>query len=162
MTRWLPNPALTALLLAMWLLLSQSLSPGQILLGAIAALLAARGLAALRPEPIRLMAIRPAIRLAGLVLADILRSNLAVARIVLFGKRKTVSGFVRIPLDMTNIHGLTALACIITATPGTLWVRFDRATGWLMIHVLDLVDEDDWVRLIKDRYERLLLEIFGP
>ncbi|WP_114950737.1 Na+/H+ antiporter subunit E [Sphingosinicella terrae] len=162
MTRWLPNPVLTAALLAMWLLLSQSLSPGQVLLGAIAALLAALGLAALRPEPIRVLAIRPAIRLAGLVLADILRSNLAVGRIVLFRKRETVSGFVRIPLDMTNIHGLTVLACIITATPGTMWVRFDRATGALMIHVLDLVDEESWVRLIKDRYECLLQEIFGP
>ena len=29
-----------------------------------------------------------------------------------------------------------------------------------MIHVLDLVDESEWIRTIKDRYERRLLEIF--
>ena len=29
-----------------------------------------------------------------------------------------------------------------------------------MIHVLDLIDESEWVRTIKGRYERLLLEIF--
>lgn len=29
-----------------------------------------------------------------------------------------------------------------------------------MIHVLDLVDEGEWVRTIKERYERHLLEIF--
>jgi multicomponent K+:H+ antiporter subunit E len=29
-----------------------------------------------------------------------------------------------------------------------------------MIHVLDLVDENEWIRTIKGRYERLLLEIF--
>ena len=28
------------------------------------------------------------------------------------------------------------------------------------LHVLDLVDEETWVRLIKDRYERRLMEIF--
>jgi hypothetical protein len=26
--------------------------------------------------------------------------------------------------------------------------------------VLDLVDADDWIRLFKQRYERLLMEIF--
>jgi multicomponent K+:H+ antiporter subunit E len=29
-----------------------------------------------------------------------------------------------------------------------------------MIHVLDLIDEGEWVQTIKGRYERLLLEIF--
>ena len=28
------------------------------------------------------------------------------------------------------------------------------------MHVLDLVDEETWVRTIKGRYERLLMEIF--
>jgi multicomponent K+:H+ antiporter subunit E len=52
------------------------------------------------------------------------------------------------------------LACIITSTPGTLWVNFDAAKRILIIHVLDLIDESEWVRTIKGRYERLLLEIF--
>jgi len=30
----------------------------------------------------------------------------------------------------------------------------------LTIHVLDLIDENAWIRTIKHRYERLLLEIF--
>ena len=29
-----------------------------------------------------------------------------------------------------------------------------------MIHVLDLVDENEWIRTIKGRYEQPLLEIF--
>ena len=29
-----------------------------------------------------------------------------------------------------------------------------------MIHVLDLIDEKTWIRTIKGRYERLLLDIF--
>jgi multicomponent K+:H+ antiporter subunit E len=52
------------------------------------------------------------------------------------------------------------LACIITSTPGTLWVSFDQSTGILMIHVLDLIDEREWMYTVKHRYERLLLEIF--
>ena len=162
MKRWIPHPLLAAALLAMWLLLNQSLSPGHIALGAAVALLASHGLAALRPDPVRLVSVRPILRLAGIVAADIVRSNLAVARIVLFPKKKRVSGFVRLPLELRNIHGLTVLACIITATPGTLWVQLDRSRGILIVHVLDLVDEDAWIRLIKARYETLLLEIFGP
>ena len=57
-------------------------------------------------------------------------------------------------------YGLGLLALIVTATPGTLWVAFDPARGVLTLHVLDLIDEDAWIRTIKQRYERYLLEIF--
>ena len=160
MKRLIPHPLLAAALLIMWLLLNQSVSPGHIVLGSIVALLASRIMAALRPEPVRLASAAPVLGLAGLVLVDVVRSNLAVAKVVLFGKPR-VSGFVRVPLELTNIHGLTILACIVTATPGTLWVQFDRAQGVLLIHVLDLVDEDAWVRLLKTRYEARLLKIFA-
>lgn len=160
MRRWLPHPLLAVALLIMWLLLNQSASPAHILLGALVAMVASQGIAALRPEPVRIVSARPILRLLRIVAADIVRSNIAVARIVLFGKRG-VSEFVRLPLDLSNIHALTVLALIITATPGTLWVQFNRSTGVLLVHVLDLKDEEEWVRLIKDRYETLLLEIFG-
>lgn len=161
MTRWIPHPLLAAALLAMWLLLNQSLSPGHIVLGGAVAILAAHAMATLRPEPVRIVSVRPVLRLAAIVAADIVRSNLAVARIVLFPTKKRVSGFVRLPLELRNIHGLTVLAIIITATPGTLWVQLDRSSGVLLVHVLDLVDEEAWIGLIKSRYEALLLEIFG-
>ena len=58
------------------------------------------------------------------------------------------SGFVLVPLDMRSPYGLAALACIITATPGTIWVN-TTPRGHLLLHVLDLVDEEAWVRTIK-------------
>jgi multicomponent K+:H+ antiporter subunit E len=75
-------------------------------------------------------------------------------------KRQRKPGFVEIPLDLRNPYGLAALACIITATPGTLWVGFDQKRGLLTMHILDLIDEKTWVRTIKGRYEQPLLEIF--
>ncbi len=59
------------------------------------------------------------------------------------------SGFVTIPLELRNHYGLATLACIITSTPGTVWVSFDSAKGLLLIHVLDLVEEATWIQLIK-------------
>jgi hypothetical protein len=98
----------------------------------------------------------------GQVTAAGLRSNIAVARIILgFGRKRWTSGFVEIPLELRDPFGLAALACIITSTPGTLWVNFNEGSGTLTIHVLDLVDKAEWARIIKGRYERLLLEIFA-
>jgi multicomponent K+:H+ antiporter subunit E len=53
------------------------------------------------------------------------------------------------------------LACILTATPGTAWVEFDSKDGWLLLHVLDLIDQETWVDIVKNRYEQPLLEIFS-
>jgi multicomponent K+:H+ antiporter subunit E len=159
MRRWLPHPLLATALLVMWLLLTQSVSPGQVLLGAIAATLASHAMAALQPERPRIASLKAVLKLAGIVAFDILRSNIAVARIILFPRRR-VADFVRMPLELENRFGLAVLALIITATPGTIWVAHDRARGMLLVHVLDLVDEEQWVRLIKGRYESLLMEIF--
>jgi multicomponent K+:H+ antiporter subunit E len=161
MRRWIPHPLLAIALFLIWLLLTQSFSPGQILLGGIVALLATHAMAALRPERSEVRAPWALLKLAGIVAIDIVRSNLAVAAIVLFPRPERVAGFVRVPIELRNRHALTLLALIITATPGTVWVEFDRGRGILLIHVLDLVDEDQWSRLIKARYEALLLEIFG-
>ncbi len=161
MTRWLPFPLLTGSLLAMWLLLAGSASPGALLLGLLVALLGVRALLALDPERARLRRPRAALELARIVLVEVVRSNNAVARIILDpGTRNRTSGFVRVPLDMRDPYGLAALACIITATPGTVWVEYDSAEGTMLLHVLDLVDEGEWVRIVKDRYERRLMEIF--
>jgi multicomponent K+:H+ antiporter subunit E len=160
MTRLLPFPLVSVGLLGLWLLLNQALSPGQILLGVALALAGGWALAALQPPKARVRRPGAILRLSSLVLADIVRSNIAVGRIVLgLGGKQRKSGFVNIPLDLRDPYALAALACIITATPGPLWVSFDGEV--LTIHVLDLIDESAWVRTIKNRYERHLLEIFG-
>lgn len=161
MSRWLPFPLLSASLLAIWLLLAQSLSLGSVLLGGVLAILGAHAMAALQPPQARIRRPGVILRLALRVLVDIVRSNIAVARIILgFGRHGRSAGFVRIPLELRAPYGLAALACIITATPGTIWVEFDSAAGAVVIHVLDLVDEATWVQTIKGRYERPLREIF--
>jgi multicomponent K+:H+ antiporter subunit E len=161
MTRWLHFPLMSAFLFVAWLVLNQSLSPGQILLGLIVAATGAWLFAAVEPPQGRVRRPLVVVRLAFRVLLDIVRSNIAVARFILgLGPHRPVSGFVRIPLDLRHPYGLAALACIITATPGTVWADFDSADAILTIHVLDLVDEDHWIATVKGRYERLLLEIF--
>ena len=75
------------------------------------------------------------------------------------GERR--AGYVTIPLDLRSRYGLAVLSIIISSAPGTLWIQYDSHSGHLLLHVLDLVDGNDWVRRIKDRYERPLMEIFS-
>lgn len=142
-----------------WLLLAQSLSPPNVLLGAVLGAAMARLWQRLAAPPAR---IHHPLRLARLVLrvaGDLVRANLAVARIVLLG-RPHQPGMLEIPLELTAPWGLAALACIITATPGTIWVRHDSARGLLVIHVLDLRDPAAATASIQQRYAAPLREIF--
>lgn len=151
---------LAALLVAMWLLLNSSLAPGHILLAVILAIFFAR--TSRRDDPLRpsLRRFTVAVSLVGTVLVDVVRSNINVAGVVLRGVRGGGPGFAKVPLDLRHPQALAILAMILTATPGTVWVDLDRAAGQLTLHVLDLHDEEQWVRTIKQRYERPLMEIF--
>lgn len=159
MRRLAPFPLLALFLFGMWVLLT-GFSPGHILLGMVVALLVSRVMLTLKPEKPRIRFSMTIIRLAALVLADIIRSNIAVARIVVSRPATQHSGFIQFPTELRNPYALAALAIIITATPGTLWLQHDAQRHVVLIHVLDLVDEAEWIALIRDRYERLLMEIF--
>jgi multicomponent K+:H+ antiporter subunit E len=159
--RWiLPHPLVSAGLLAMWLLLSETVMPGPVLVGLLVALLGGRALGLLQPEPVRIRRPDLILRLALHVLVDVARSNWAVALVVLRPRPERHAAFIRMPLALREPHALATLACILTATPGTAWVEFDPEDGQLLLHVLDLVDEAEWVQIVKHRYEQPLLEIF--
>lgn len=160
MKRFIPYPLLTAALFLMWVLLVQSVSPGQVALGILVSVYATWSMKQLRPPELKLYRIKPLLPLTLHVIYDILRSNLAVLKITLSPSRERVSGFVRVPLDLTNPHGLTVLAIIITATPGTMWIQYDKRRRSLLVHVFDLIEEDTWIDLIKNRYEAPLMQVF--
>lgn len=160
MKRWLPHPLVAGFLLLAWLLLQQSLAPGTIVVGVVLALVLTRVLDRLQPPPVRVRRPGRLLMLLARVFGDIVRSNLAVAKIIVSRRRDFVSGFVSIPLDITSPYALAMLACIITATPGTIWVSHDSRHRLLVIHVLDLIDETTWINNIKQRYEHPLSDIF--
>lgn len=157
----LPHPLLTVALFVVWVLMNSPFGMGTIVIATIVALLVPQVMRALEPERVRVRNPIAIFKLIGRVFADAVRSNYNVACLIL-GKRKNVrkSGFVRIPLRLTNRYGLALLAIIVTSTPGTLWVQYDRYRRVLLLHVLDLEDDDDWSAIIQNRYEELLMEIF--
>jgi multicomponent K+:H+ antiporter subunit E len=160
MTRILPYPLLTVALFVMWLLLNQ-VTVGHVVLGGVVALAASLAMKALQPAKPKLRRRDQIPVLVAVVLVDILKSNIAVAGLILRGRRRQkTSGFLAIPLELRDRTGLAVLACIITSTPGTAWVDYHSGKSELLIHVLDLTDPEGLTEQIKQSYERRLMEIF--
>lgn len=155
-----PYPLLTLSLIVMWVLLN-GLSIGHLLLGSIVGVFASWAMAALRPDKPKLRKWYLIPKLFWVVMVDIVRSNIGVVRVIMKGRTEGhFSGFINIPLDLDDPTGLAILAVIITSTPGSAWLEYDSGQRTVLIHVLDYIDEDEWRDLIKNRYEKLLLEIF--
>lgn len=161
MRRVMPHPLLSLFVLVIWLILQASLAPATLVMGALLALIVPHVMRTLEPERPKVGSPLRILELIGVVLIDVLRSNYAVATIILGRRRRErVSGFIYVQLDIRSRYALALLAIILTGTPGTLWVQYDAATGKLLLHILDLIDEEEWQRLVKGRYESRLKEIF--
>jgi len=155
-------PYLTVVLVGIWLLLNGELSVMSIAFGVLLALLLVLAIVQLRPVRPRLRHVHLAIPLVATLLADIVLSNLGVARVVLglTRNRQVRSGFIDIPLELSDPHGLAILAVIVTSTPGTSWAGVAPDGRVLRLHMLDIRNEDEWIRSFKQRYERRLMRIF--
>ena len=161
MKRILPSLPLTALLFVVWLLLNQSVSPGTLLMGAVLAVLVPLGTRSLRPGSVTMRKPLVAFKLWAIVMRDFVRSNIRVATLILTRRPRDIpSGFLQVPLDMRDPHALALLAMILCLTPGTAWAEVSRDRSMLLLHVFEIVDADAMVAMIKQRYERPLMEIF--
>lgn len=158
--RLLPSPPLSITVFVFWLLLSDSFGPGAWLLGAALGVALPLFAARLDREFARIGTLRPLPRLACITAWDIVRSNVRVALQVLGPEKRLHPGFIWIPLDIANIHGIAALTSMITLTPGTVSAALSDDRRYLLVHVLHLDDPDTLVREIKTRYEAPLMEIF--
>lgn len=158
--RWFAHPVLSLLVAAAWLLLRESAAPADLLWAAIFGLLIPRLLHRFLGAPTRPRALGAAVRLAGIVLWDIVVSNLTVARIVLDPVSNPKPAWVPVKLDTTHPTAITLFATIITTTPGTVSCVVDEVRGEILVHALDCDDVAAAAAQMKQRYERPLMEIF--
>lgn len=161
--RWrlLPAPMMSALLFVIWLLLNLSLSLGHIALAALLAVVIPWFTERLRPDRPRLRRPTLMLRLFGVVLWDIVKSNIEVARRVLGPESVIRPAFIWVPLAIRDPHGIALLAGIITMTPGTLSADLTDDRSYLLVHAFNVNDEAALVEEIKARYEAPLLHVFG-
>ncbi len=160
-SNWLPHPFLSLLLLVIWLLLNNKVTPGHLLLGVLFGLLIPIFTRSFFPQPVCLA--RPGLifRFAGRVLWDIVQANFVVARIVLGPSSAVRPAFVRVPLDIEGDFAVVALACVISLTPGTVSADLDPERRYLLLHALSVDDPELLVKQVKARYETPIKEIFA-
>lgn len=159
--RVFPHPFISLALLVVWLLLNNTLAPGHIVLGSILALVIPWITTSLQKPQARLDKPLLAVRYLLVLIADIIKSNIEVAFLVLGPSHRITPGFIAIPLDMTAELPVTLLASSISLTPGTVSVELSEDRGWLYVHVLNLADEAKLIETIKQRYEKPMKEIFA-
>ena len=158
--RLLPSLPLSITVFGFWLLMNDSISAGTVAMALLVALLIPPFAARLDREFARIGRLRGVPKLVGVLLWDILVANVTVAMQVLGPERNIHPGFIWVPLDIANIHGIAALTSCITLTPGTVSSELSDDRRFLLVHVLDLGSAEEVVRQIQTRYEAPLMEIF--
>ena len=157
----LPHPALSAMLLIVWLLMANSITFGGILLGSVFALMLPKFTQPFWPD-------RPRMRFRGaflgylaIVLFDIVVANFQVAWLILFRRNRDLrSRWLIVPIDLTTPEAVTMLAGTISLTPGTVSSDVSADGRHLLVHALDVADEAVEVARIKRRYEARLQRVF--
>lgn len=171
MHRCFPAPATSLLLLIVWLLLNNSVSVGQVLLGAFLAIVIPLITQPFTDEHPKVKRPLLAIKQLLIVLFDIITANIQVAILIVGPNKRLCPAFVKVPLDITDALPITLLASTVSLTPGTVSAEVypiseehddwdDKGQKFLLIHVLHLNDEQKLIEQIKSRYEAPLKEIF--
>ena len=158
--RLLPSLPLSAIVFGFWLLMNDTISAGHVVLALLLAITVPLFAARLDREFALIGNLRGVPKLAAILLLDILQANITVALQVLGPERNIKPGFIWVPLDIANIHGIAALTSFITLTPGTVSSELSDDRRHLLVHVLDLDNAESLVAQIKNRYEKPLMEIF--
>jgi multicomponent K+:H+ antiporter subunit E len=156
---WFAHPVLSVLLGVSWLALSHSIEPIHLLSALLIGLVVPRLLKPFLADASGLY--WPAIpRLVGIVLWDIIVSNVVVAKLVLGPLGNMAPGWIPVPLASGH-HRVNALfASIITTTPGTVSAVIDESERVIWVHALNCDDVSAMAADMKSRYEEPLLAIF--
>lgn len=92
-------------------------------------------------------------------LFELLKANLQVAFDVITPKFYMTPGIVRLPLEAKTDLEITSLANLITLTPGTLSLDVSDDRKVLYVHSMYIGDKEEFIKNIKNGFERRLLEI---
>ncbi|MBX3300818.1 MAG: Na+/H+ antiporter subunit E [Nitrospira sp.] len=153
-----PFPMLSVILAATWLALA-GFSPAHLGLALVLALTIPRAVAPLLGGLPGIRSVTGAIRLAGHVVWDILIANIIVARLVLGPVSRLRPAFVKVPVTVTHPSAISLFMSMISITPGSIPLALSPDARTMLVHVLDLEDEEAFIAKVKERYERPLMEI---
>jgi multicomponent K+:H+ antiporter subunit E len=151
---------MSLVLAIVWLLLVNSVAPGQIVLGILLGVLVPLFSNAFWPGRPRVQKPLRLLRYFLMVLGDIVVANLQVARLILGSREKLRPAFVRMPIALRDEFAIVLLTSTVSLTPGTVSAEISEDKRSLLLHALDAGDTEALIAHIQRRYEAPLLEIF--
>lgn len=159
--RLVPHPLLSLTLVIVWLGLVNTVTLGNLILGAVIGLSIPMLTAAYWPDRPKIGRPFKIAEYALIVLWDIVVANVQVAAIILFRPEREIrSHWIPVPLELTSAEAISVLAGTITMTPGTVSAMLSADGSSILVHCLHTEDPDSVRDGIKSRYESRLKEIF--
>ncbi|WP_026986245.1 Na+/H+ antiporter subunit E [Fodinicurvata fenggangensis] len=156
-----PHPIMTAVLTLVWMMLMNAFTPATFVLGLILGIILPILTSCFWPDR---PTIRNPLKVAEyiiVVLYDIVVANVQVAYLILFRRNRDLrSRFFTVPLEIRTPEAIAILAGTITMTPGTVSSDISTDGKSLLVHGLNVTDEQETVTGIKSRYEKRLKDIF--
>lgn len=145
----------TVLLLTVWIGLTNSIDPQELAVGAIVSFIIARFFT--KDTKINLLSlVVKHLKFTPVFLKNLIKSNIAVAKIVLSPKMKINTGVVKLTTQLEDEYDKLLLANAITLTPGTITLELNDNT--LYVHVLNMksMERDVLQKEIVDEMEKWL------
>ncbi|MDP3378182.1 MAG: Na+/H+ antiporter subunit E [Brevundimonas sp.] len=159
--RLFPHPALSALLVVVWMLLVNELTFGALFLALIFGVLVPLVTSRFWPDRPRIRFGPDLVGYAAIVLFDIVVANFEIAWIILTRRNRDLrSRWLVVPVELRSAEAITLLAGTISLTPGTVSSDVSADGRALLVHALDSGDPEADIARIKQRYEARLLKVF--
>lgn len=160
MSRLLPQPLMSLALFITWTLAFNSFEPAVLASAIVLAVTIPWFTAPMWPEYLPVRRWMPLLKLAAVVVWDIVIANFRVAWLIVGPVSNQRPHFVVLPVELETPLARVMFASIISLTPGTVSANFSADGTQLLVHDLDVEDPAVTIARIKERYERPLREAF--
>lgn len=90
---------------------------------------------------------------------DLLKANYEVTKDVITPNYNMKPGIVKYQMEAKTDFEITMLANMIALTPGTVVIDLSKDKRFMYIHVMYLVNKEEFIRRLSNRIEKKLLEI---
>ncbi|MFW2341512.1 Na+/H+ antiporter subunit E [Brevundimonas sp.] len=159
--RLLPHPALSVLLVVVWMLLVNEFTFGALFLALVFGVVVPLVTSRFWPDRPKIRFGRDALAYLLIVIFDVIVANFEIAWIILTRRNRDLrSCWLVIPTELRSAEAITVLAGTISLTPGTVSSDISSDGRALLVHALDVADPVAEVARIKRRYETRLMKVF--
>ncbi len=99
------------------------------------------------------------INFIGFVMWDVFSASLRLAWLVVQPRPDIRPGVVEVPLDAKSDLAIVTIANLITLSPGSVTLDIAADGSALYVHAMVLEDAESFRRLVKESYERRVIEV---